>query len=404
MSFFNSLKGQFERLTRSMDDQKTFPLASAAAVMRVRRDQVETSLERMHKRGFFGTNHPYVDDQLEAVVLDKRYAPLAALLYAVRELSRKADESLKNLRRVRRISPQQLNTERARAMGNFVRDVVDSAMNKGDPMTVLRSRTGSLMRDLISPEGVPDNRDGLRPMAQTLALISSCAAGLKDFALMHPDMYFDAELSSYVWAACRQLEAWNGCGIQAGSYSPETDPAIQSIERRLSDDIVPGLTRRLDELHALAARGAAAPRQYDDPLLQEVAGRCADIRALSRQAGSVAVRNAMARVNAILDDIIAQLHAAPESREQAGVRSLRVCYLPMLEELLEKFIRYEQRAQGEDVQRVLQDTERALANDLPQALLRLLQDLRAEDMIDLEAQTEALRRKMQLDGLLKTEE
>ena len=400
VSLFNSLKSQHERLMRSMDDQKTLPLASAAAVMRIRREKVDEALSRMHKKGMFGSDQPYVDDTLGLVIRDKRYAPLASLLHAAGELTRKVDEALQNLKRVRRVSSQQLNSERVRAVGNFVRDVVDSAMKKGDPSAVLRDRTGTLMRDLIAPEVIPDGTDGLRPMAQTLSLMASCAAGLKDFALMHPDMHYDNELSAYVLSACHQIEAWNGCGIQAGSYSPETDPAVQAIERRLGNEIAPGLTRRLDELHAAAARGRSVPQHYDDPMLQEVAQKCADIRVLSRQPQSAAVRNAMARVNAILDDILSQLHAVPESREQAGVRSLRVCYLPMLEELLEKYIRYEARAQSTDTLRVMMDTENALAIDLPRALQKLLQDLRTEDAIDLEAQTVALRQKMQLDGLL----
>ncbi len=403
MSLFNSLKSQFERLARSMDDQKTLPLASAAAVMRIRREKVDDALARMHKRGFFGEDQPYVDDALSLVVRDKRYAPLAALLHAAGELSRKVDEAQQNLRRVRRVSSQQLNNERVRAVGNFVRDVVDSAMNKQDTASLLRGRTGELMRDLIAPEVAPSGQDGLRPMAQTLSLMAASAAGLKDFALTHPDMHYDTELSAFVLSACHQIEAWNGCGIQAGSYSPETDPAVQALEKRLGNDIAPGLTRRLDELHAAAARGQTTPQQYDDPLLQEVAQRCADIRVLSRQPKSANVRNAMARVCAILDDILSQLHAVPESREQAGVRSLRVCYLPMLEELLEKYIRYEGRTQNADTLRVMIDTENALSIDLPRALQKLLQDLRTEDAIDLEAQTVALRQKMQLDGLLQND-
>lgn len=403
MGLFNSLKSQHERLMRSMDDQKTLSLASAAAVMRIRRDRVDESLARMYKKGMFGADEPYVDDALGVVVRDKRYAPLAALLHAADELYRIVDEAQQNLKRVRRVSSQQLNNERARAVGNFVRDVVDSAMHKKDTAAVFRDRTGTLMRDLIAPSAVPDGQDGLRPMAQTLSLMASSAASLKDFALTHPDMHYDTELSSFVLSACRQVEAWNGCGIQAGSYSPETDPALQAIEMKLGNEFAPGLTRRLDELHAAVVRGRTAPQQYDDPLLQEVAKQCSDIRALSRQPKSAEVRNAMARVNAILDDIVSQLHAVPESREQAGVRSLRVCYLPMLEELLEKYIRYEARAQSGDTLRVMQETENALSIDLPRALLKLLQDLRTEDAIDLEAQTIALRQKMQLDGLLSSD-
>ena len=403
MGLFNSLRSQYERLCRSMDDQKTFSLASAAAVMRIRRDKVDEALARMYKKGMFGSDQPYVDDQLGVVVRDKRYAGLASLLDAAQQLMRATDEAQQNLKRARRVTSQQLNTERARAVGNFVRDVVDSAMNKQDTSAIFRDRTGTLMRDLISPASQENSQEGLRSMSQTLALIASSAASLRDFALSHPDVHYDAELSDFVRSACRQIEAWNGCGVQSGSYSPETDPAVQEIELRLARDYAPGLTMRLDELHAFAAKGRMEPRQYDDPLLQEVAARLGDIRVLSRQPQSDLVRNAMARVNAILDDILAQLHAVPESREQAGVRSLRVCYLPMLEELLEKYIRYEQRAGSTDVQRVMSDTENALSIDLPRALLKLLQDLRTEDAIDLEAQTVALRQKMQLDGLLSSD-
>lgn len=403
MGLFNSLKTQHERLMRSMDDQKTLPLASACAVMRLRRDKVDESLRRMQKKGMFGMDEPYVDDALGVVVRDKRYAPLAALLHAADELKSTVDDALQNLRRVRRVTSQQLNTERARAVGNFVRDVVDSAMQKKDPAAVLRNRTGTLVRDLISPSVAPETPAGAQSMAQTLSLLASTAAGIRDFALTHSDMHYDTELGAYVLSACRQVEAWNGCGIQTGSYSPETDPAVQAIEMKLGNEFVPGLMRRLDELHAAAASGRTAPQQYDDPLLQEVAQRCRDIRVLSRQPKSAEIRNAMARVNAILDDILAQLHAVPESRGQAGVRSLRVCYLPMLEELLEKYIRYEERAHSGDTLRVMQDTENALSADLPRALLKLLQDLRTDDAIDLEAQTVALRQKMQLDGLLSSE-
>lgn len=387
-----------------MDDQKTLPLASAAAVMRIRRDKVDEALARMHKRGMFGGDHPYVDDQLGLVVRDKRYAPMAALLCAAGELSKKVDEAQQNLRRVRRVSTQQLNNERARVVGNFVRDVVDSAINKQDTASLLRNRTGEFMRDLISPDVPPDGRDGLHSMAQTLSLMAASAAGLKDFVLTHPDLSYDTEISAYVLSACHQIEAWNGCGIQSGSYFPESDPAVQALENKLGNEIAPGLTRRLDEMHFIAARGHVQPQYYDDPQLREVAQNCADVRMLSRQAQSADIRNAMARVNAILDDILSQLHSVPESRSRAGVRSLRVCYLPMLEELLEKYIRYESRTQSADAQRVMLDTRQALSNDLPRALQKLLQDLRTEEAIDLEAQTVALRQKMQLDGLLSDDQ
>jgi len=400
MGLFNSLNSQYERLSHAMDDQKTFSLGAAAAVMRVRRERVDAQLSRMHRKGYFGADKPYVDDQLEVVVRDRRYANLASLLGAAAKLLHALDEAQQTLKRVSRVTPQQLNGERARAVGNFVRDVVDGAMSKRGAGQVLRSRTGELMRDLIAPDAQPEDYGSV---AQTLALLNSSAAGIRDFALAHPDAHYDTELAAYLLSACRQVEAWNSCGVsgrRGRDHAP--DQALQTLEARLKDEFVPGMMRRLDELHGAAVRGATVNRVYDDPMLKEVHRQCADLRALSRQPKSPVVRDAMAHVNAILDDIQNQLYNVPESREQAGVRSLRVVYLPMMQELLDKYIRYESRAAGDEtVQHVLRDTEKALSSDLPTALLNLLRDLRMEDAIDLEAQTAALRQKMQLDGLLK---
>ncbi|MBR5232324.1 MAG: hypothetical protein IKW00_08805 [Clostridia bacterium] len=400
MGLFNSLKNQHERLVHAMDDHKTLTLGTAASVMRVNRSKVDAVLSRMYKKGYFGSDRPYVDDALELVVRDKRYATLAALLYASDTLLRTIDQAQQNLKRVRRPTSRQIRDERVRSVGNFVRDAVSSAFKNEDSAAYLRNRTGELMRDLISPT-LPDPSAALRPMSQTLSLLYSSAAGLKDFALAHPDMPYDTELVTFVQAANRQAEAWNGCGIQSNAYSPETDPRLQEMEQRLYNEFAMGLMHRLDEMHSAAANGRTAPAAYDDPVLQEVAQRCSDIRILSRQPVSTSIRNAMARVNAILDDILTQLHTVPKSREMAGARSLRVCYLPMLEELLEKYIHYEKRMQSSETSRAMQDTEKALSVDLPTALLQLLQDLRTEDAIDLEAQTVALRQKMHLDGLLK---
>lgn len=402
MGLFNPLAGQYERLSHAMDDLKTLSLGAAAAVMRVRREKVESSLTRMHKKGYFGSDKPYVDDQLELVVRDRRYANLAALLHAASQLLHALDAAQQTLRRVRRVTPQQLNAERARAVGSFVRDVVDSAMQKGSPAAVLRSRTGELMRDLISPDPEGSTDEKYYSIVQTLALMQSSAAGIRDFALAHPDMSYDGEFAQYLLSACRQVEAWNSCGASMSTRRAGDDSAVQKLEAHLAGEFAPGLARRLDEMHHAAAQGKAAMHLQDDPLLKEVHRRCSDLRALSRQVRSEGVRNAMARVNAILDDIQHQLCSVPECRERAGVRSLRVVYLPMIQELLEKYVLYETRVtENEDTLEVLQETESTLNNELPSALQKLLRDLRAEDFIDLEAQTAALKQKMQLDGLLQ---
>ena len=51
MGLFNSLHSQYERLNHAMDDQKTFSLGAAAAVMRVRRERVDAQLVRSRKEG-----------------------------------------------------------------------------------------------------------------------------------------------------------------------------------------------------------------------------------------------------------------------------------------------------------------------------------------------------------------
>lgn len=83
MSLFNTINSQYQALTRAMDNRKTIRLLDAAAVMKVKPENVDHSLVVMNKRKLFGTCEPYVDEQIGLVVLDARYAPYAAVKNAL---------------------------------------------------------------------------------------------------------------------------------------------------------------------------------------------------------------------------------------------------------------------------------------------------------------------------------
>ena len=132
--------------------------------------------------------------------------------------------------------------------------------------------------------------------------------------------------------------------------------------------------------------------------LQEQASR---LMALSCQMNAGSMRTSVSRIAGLLNEIAIQLEYAPARAGAACVRSLRTIYLPMMQELLTKYLRYDRIPDpGSDVKEAMKSTENIFKNDLPKALKQVLKDLQGDSAIELESQAEALKKKMELDGLL----
>lgn len=394
MGLFNPIKGQYERLRHALGSSKTLHVSTVAASMRVRRERVEKNLAVMTRRRYFGANKPYMDNELQLMVIDRRYADYAATLGALDRLLRALRTAKEGQQRRARADAQAQREERARTVGAFVRDVVDGAMNGGAGQ-VFKARAGGFVRDLIAPAPAASADPEDQSAEQAIALLTASARGMRDYLLAHPEEKYIAEDIAYLQSLCRLLDTYAGY-LAAPEHATQ---AARRTEKQLLEDCAPELNRRLDAWLSLTD---AMPLGDDDPLLRELDEACDALRALGRRARGERVREGMAKVNAALFDILSQLKADPACRGSAAVRSLKACYLPVTSELLEKYVQYESRgARDEATLSAMDKAAHMLESDVPAALRQLLGTLRAGQAIDLEAQTAALENKLRLDGLLK---
>ncbi len=388
MSFFNPLRGQYRRLTELMDGLPCADLHSAAETLRVPENRVAASLEKMVQKGLFSGNHPYVDRNLSAVVLDPRYAPFTALYSGTAHLKW-------NLTRAKNIcifTPQEKSQIRSRAAGNFLRDLVDGAVS-GEAGQIWRTRGGSFLRNMISPESAMPTSDALTVFTQLDADCDQLMGHLGTMTEQQPD----PSLTRFIDSLNRQILSYISCYPTNALPTPVQQQTAEGILARIGSEAVPEFTRILDGLLYAPAKRDAQPRTP----ITELKEQSRQLMALSGQMQAGNMRASVSKLSGILNEIAEQLEASPAKASTACVRSLRNTYLPMMQELLMKYIRYERLLDpGPDTLQAMRSTESIFEKDLPRALRRLLKDLRSDSAIDMESQAEALQKKMQLDGLL----
>ncbi len=378
MGLFEPLKERCARLTRSLDGRKTLPVAQAAAALHAKEGRVAGLVRKMSRRGLFGADHPYVDEGLRLFVLDARYAAHAELVSALRQTRLQLSDALGALRRT---AP--LRGDKSRVVGNFVRSVVDASLNGKGAGKVLRSQTGSLVRDLLTPAAavVPET---VAHCEHTLTALDSACGETLGVAECYPEAHGARELAGQAHVLKRAVSELRR-GLHGGH--------VQQLSSQTVNDF----------LHRAAAfrLEAAAPGQMQDDLLRDLEAQREALRLRAAQLRNPQARDSLAIINALLLDLIAQLGTLDAAARSSSVRPLRTCYLPMLRELVEKQLQYEMLAHpDENARRAMDESLQVLSHDLPEAFGKLRESLWESSAIDLEAQSEALRRKLQLDGLL----
>ena len=388
MSFFNPIRSQFRRLTELMNGMHCAELSAAASAMRVREAQVQNSLDIMTKRGYFGSDRPYIDRGIPAVVQDKRYQRFAELYSSAARLH----WDLGRMRNVCIFTPEEKSHVRAQ---DFIREVVGSAFSEnGGAGSVIRQKGSSFLRDLMNPEqSMPDQS------AQTCAttLIENCKC-LLSWLQSHPEDPTDPDVLVFVRSLDRRVQTYINCYPSAGLPDANQRREAERILKVLQSDVVPAFNQLIDRLYR---RGMdpepAAPMTPADELREQAR----QLMTLSGQMTAKHMRASVSRLAGLLNEIADQLSLTPKESAASCLRSLNNIYLPMTQELLMKYMRYERSIDpGPDVVRAMRNTENVLDEDLPKALKQLLKDMRSDSAIDMEAQASALRTKMRIDGMI----
>lgn len=356
MSLFNPIQGQYERLSRALDDRKTIPLHDAAQAMRVKEGRVDRSLLEMTKKGFFGENRPYVDDELRTVVIDPRYAAYARVMAAAEHLI----------------------------------DELESARTKPAAMTAAaqsKANSGGFLAALFRPPvKIPDTSSAVGTMIE----LSEYANRLRTILLGHPEAPYDPAMADWLDGAMQTVIAWENCLEGAYADGKKSD-TMRRLERTLSTDYLAVFPT------VLTPPKRSVPKSEENELRQQ----CLALTKMRGQVSSLELQLSLDRICGLLNQINAAMEGSGVLGKDNALTSLRGCYLPLVQKLANQFIRYEKMPQkNDDTIRAMDNTLTVLGKDVPLALSHMLSNLQSGSAIHMDAEATALKQKLRLDGLL----
>ena len=389
MSLFNPLKNQYARLMELSGSLPCCDLDSAAAVMRIKKSKVQKNLGKLIDRGMFGENHPYIDQEMSMIVMDKRYHPFACIYSSACRLKL----SLKRAANVCIFTPQERSRVRSRTAHTFLADMVDAAFSGYGAGRMLRDRGANYLHDFLDPDRAMPNAEA----SDVISLLGDECDSLLSFLRMNPEIKPNPLQIHFVNNTERRVLSFIKSYPDGSLPSAQQQQTAQGIIEQLRDDSLPRFKALLNEL----ARTDEASQTGEVTPTAELQEQASRLMALSCQMNAGSMRTSVSRIAGQLNEIAIQLEYAPARAGAACVRSLRTVYLPMMQELLTKYLRYDRIPDaGNDVKEAMKSTENIFKNDLPKALKQVLKELQGDSAIDLVSQAEALKKKMELDGLL----
>ena len=389
MSLFNPIKKQYARLMELSGSLPCCDLDSAAAVMRIKKSKVSTNLGKMIDRGMFGENRPYIDQEMSMIVMDKRFHSFACMYHSACRLK----WDLNRARNVCIFTPQERSRIRSRTAHSFLADMVDAAFSGYGAGRMLRDRGANYLQDFLDPDRVMPTAEA----SDVIALLGDECDGLLSFLRMNPEINPTPLQIHFVTNTDRRVLPFIKSYPDGNLPNAQQQNTAQGIIEQLRNDSLPRFRTLLEEL----ARTDDASQTGEVTPTAELQEQASRLMALSCQMNAGSMRTSVSRIAGLLNEIAIQLEYAPARAGAACVRSLRTVYLPMMQELLTKFLRYDRIPDpSSDVKEAMKSTESIFKNDLPKALKQVLKDLQSDSAIDLESQAEALKKKMELDGLL----
>ena len=144
------------------------------------------------------------------------------------------------------------------------------------------------------------------------------------------------------------------------------------------------------------------PRDEQDPVLADLEEKKRTFRNSLQKIKNPDLVSSGAVLDKLLGQIIAELAVRPGKSRRASIRSLQNTYLPMMQELADKYAENEATDMTNPrVTAAMKTTEQLFKDELPAALQHILDDLHQDSAIDLVSQANALRGKLKLDGMIQ---
>ena len=410
MSFFNPIRSQFRRLEKVFRDDPALDLRYAAGLMHVSPEKVPRSIHIMIDRMYFTPDVPVVDNRLSVLVRDARYMELARLKRKTQKLQQSLQSAGSASERVMQAPGYNSRSHgRGEIFGSFVRDIVDTALASPTPGQAIRSRAGSFFRDFLEPDHRTSiasflNDDISAPLSM---LVAQCRQ-LAECLSTRPDQEWNPELSPFLDRVTGIVNAWCTCIPKTSLPTEAQLRTADKLSDRLEYEFVPQFQVLLDDIYHPKPREekpAEPPHEEQDPVLADLEEKKRNFRATLQKVRNGELLNSGAVLDKLLGQIIAELAVRPGKSRRSSIRSLQNTYLPMMQELADKYTENEATdGTSPSVIAAMKTTEKLFEDEMPAALQRILDDLHQDSAIDLNSQASALRGKLKLDGLIDSVE
>ena len=390
MGLFHPVSKQYEVLSRYLSIFPAIDLAFAASKMQIKPGRVARSLAVMNKRAYFAPHTVYLDPDLSLVVLDRCYESLARAFKAANRIANHlnfAQNTLAN--RPSSAAPG----VRSRVFRSFIRDFADSALHK-DTGEFIRSRGADYLREILDPTAARTAAENVQTaLLPILADLEETNNAFLAFVREHTRVNY-AGAASFLDSLCYQTELLCGSLSSYSNGNSVRGQEARSLIERLGQDHLP---RYRDLL--LSLQSAAQKKPGSSPLARELEQQAARLATLSGQVPSKKMAQSLQTLSALMQEVRYRIEIDAGKASPGSLRSLENVYLPMISELLGKYM---QSAAMHTEQAALarSRTEEVFADTLPQAFREILRDLEDGSANDMQAQADALIKKMKLDGLL----
>ena len=389
MSLFNPLADQAERLMAEFGRACYITLDRAAKTMDVSHSAVARNLLKMEKKGLLTEFHPYVEQDLKLVVKDHRWAANARPFGHATLILAELEQARQNLPQyISRFYPDK---KRLGSFGYALKNLAEGFVNG--------KRTSDNLRDsariFLNNEQQPQQRVDF---ADTLNGLLACTRELWMAAGESRPLNMTATEESWLTGLRQTLETWNN-----GTRTSLASGVLSQVNVRMEETLS---GRYLKEYHDVVQRIKTPPATATAPSELQVLTERLDETVTwlddhDESITSYETRAAVIRIYAMLREIRELYATSEDNYSRSDARSLKNTYLPMIRTLVEKYISFSGDFKtGETDDPALAETLNVLKNDMPAALNHIREGLKESRAVDLEAEAAALRKKLQMDGLL----
>ncbi len=394
MSIFFPLRSQYEALQKAFREVPVIRRQAAAQKMSVASRRVTGRVEKMIRKGYYKEETPYYDPDLDALVAGPRYQVFAKVYIGAENLK-------KELIRVQRLITKRINgrysmAQKARpaVVGRFLEDL-SGGMRGGNIRSVLASKGKKFVKNLIDPGSTFEDDPVENALMEVLGLIENDCTTLLQVMRAQPLRNYTPFLTILITVSHR-IKAVEQClpeGDAADRIALSSVPSAGLLARQLREENLAQFDTALKNL----LKPDQKPLSAIDALIAQLGSEAHQLRTLSGQITRPVMKESLLVIAGKLEKIQAQLLASPAEVPSALTRSLTNVYLPMMDQLLSRYMSTPYTRSAEST---FAATEDVFAATLPQAFDRILADISSNNAMGMQASAEALVKKMQIDGLL----